>query len=87
MFPDYKPDCVFKKFRGWARQIGPPPEIHLHSLRATCVCHLIKKGVDIYTVSRLLGHSSVKVTEKHYLALNQEHVRTAVNHLDFVSDV
>ncbi|MCL4306520.1 site-specific integrase [bacterium] len=87
LFPDYKPDSVSQKFRRWARQISLPPDIHLHSLRATFACHLIEKGVDIYTVSRLLGHSSVKVTEKHYLALNQEHVRTAVNHLDFDTDV
>lgn len=87
LFPGYKPDSVSQKFRRWARQISLPPDIHLHSLRATFACHLIEKGVDIYTVSRLLGHSSVKVTEKHYLDLNQEHVRTAVNHLDFDTDV
>jgi hypothetical protein len=39
--------------------------------------------VDIYTVSKLLGHSSVKVTERHYLALDPDHVREAVNHLNF----
>jgi site-specific recombinase XerD len=52
-----------------------------HTLRVTFACHLIKKGVDIYTVSRLLGHSNVKVTEKHYLALDPDHIRSAVNQL------
>ncbi|MBT7093849.1 MAG: tyrosine-type recombinase/integrase [Bacteroidetes bacterium] len=46
---------------------------------------LIKKGVDIYTVSKLLGHSSVKVTEKHYLALDPAHVKEAINQLEYGS--
>jgi len=71
------------KFRRWAKQLWFPKGISLHSLRATFACHLIKEGVEIYTVSRLLGHSSVKVTEKHYLALDPYHVRTAVNRLRF----
>jgi hypothetical protein len=28
-------------------------------------------------------HSSVKVTEKHYVTLDLEHVRSAIDHLDF----
>jgi integrase/recombinase XerD len=70
------------KFRRWARHVGLPKGISPHSLRATFACHLIEQGVDIYVVSRLLGHSSVKVTEKHYLALDPRHVQQAVNRLD-----
>lgn len=83
LFPHYGPNQVSMKFRRWARVAGMPQGISLHSLRATFACHLIKNGVDIYTVSRLLGHSSVKVTEKHYLALDPEHVRAAVNSLGY----
>ena len=60
-----------------------PKGISIHTLRATFACHLIAKGVNIYTVSKLLGHSSVKVTERHYLALDPAHLREAVNHLNF----
>ncbi|MBU0507750.1 tyrosine-type recombinase/integrase [bacterium] len=83
LFPNYGPNQVSMKFRRWSRQIGLPTGISLHSLRATFACHLIKNGVDIYTVSRLLGHSSVKVTEKHYLALDPDHVMLAINILNF----
>jgi integrase len=69
--------------RRWVRYLGLPRGIHLHSLRATFACHLIEKGVNIYIVSKLLGHSSVKVTEKHYLSLDPTHVQTAVNQLEF----
>jgi integrase len=82
LFPNYGPNQVSMKFRRWARIIGLPKGISLHSLRATFACHLIEKGVDIYTVSKLLGHSSVRVTEKYYLALSPVHVQEAVNRLD-----
>ena len=31
-------------------------------------------GMDIYTLSRLLGHSSVQVTEQAYLDLTDEDI-------------
>ena len=31
-------------------------------------------GMDIYTLSRLLGHSSVTVTEQAYLDLTEEDI-------------
>ena len=37
-----------------------------HTLRHTYASHLLMSGVNIFTVSRWLGHSSVRVTEKHY---------------------
>src|SRR5439155_246730 len=39
---------------------------HAHRFRDTFAVELLLKGVDIADVSVLLGHSSVKVTEKHY---------------------
>ena len=37
-----------------------------HTLRHTYASHSLMSGVNIFIVSRWLGHSSVKVTEKHY---------------------
>lgn len=83
LFPDLGPNQVTMTFRRRRREVGLPRGISIHTLRATFACHLIAKGVDIYTVSKLLGHSSVKVTERHYLALDPDHVRDAVNYLNF----
>jgi len=44
---------------------------NLHTLRKTCGSILIQQGLDIYRVSKWLGHSSVAVTEKHYVDLLQ----------------
>src|SRR5438552_1329338 len=37
-----------------------------HSLRDTFSVDLLQRGVSLEEVSKLLGHSSTKVTEKHY---------------------
>ena len=44
---------------------------NLHTLRKTCGSILIQQGLDVYRVSKWLGHSSVAVTEKHYVDLLQ----------------
>ena len=83
LFPNYNPNQISMKFRRWAREVGLPNSISLHSLRVTFACHLVKRDVDIYTISKLLGHSSIKMTEKYYLALDQEKARDAVDLLSF----
>ena len=40
-------------------------EVTLHVLRHTCASRLVQRSVPIYTVSKWLGHSSVKVTERY----------------------
>lgn len=39
---------------------------HSHRFRDTFAVRLLEQGVSLETVSLLLGHSSVKVTERHY---------------------
>lgn len=38
-----------------------------HSIRDTYATTLIRKGANITTVKELLGHSSIKITEKYYI--------------------
>jgi integrase/recombinase XerD len=42
------------------------PEGHPHQLRDTFAVDLLQKGVPLEEVSKLLGHESIKTTEKHY---------------------
>jgi len=44
-------------------------DVRMHDLRRTFGYNLIKQGRPIYEVSKLLGHSSVVTTEKHYAPL------------------
>lgn len=46
------------------------PYKKFHALRHTFATNLFEKGVDIVTVSRLLGHSTIKTTEIYTHVLN-----------------
>ena len=54
-----------------------------HSLRKTFGSLLIQnKKADIYTVSKLLSHLSVRTTEKYYVDLIDDNYKAAVDGLD-----
>lgn len=63
---------------------GIAKEIHPHDLRRTFGCTLLLAGVDIFTVSKLLGHSSVVVTERHYAFLNINFLQQEIQRLNQV---
>jgi integrase/recombinase XerD len=46
-----------------------------HRLCSTFAVKCIRSGIDIFTLKELLGHSSVSITEKSYLAVLKEHRR------------
>jgi integrase len=52
-----------------------------HTLRHTVATRLVQKGVPIQDVQRLLGHRSVRTTEKVYVKYSPEFIRKAVEHL------
>lgn len=53
------------------------PFFRFHDLRHTFASMLIRRGVDILTVSKLLGHSSVVVTQI-YAHLYEDHVQESI---------
>ena len=65
---DYSKDFVSHKFKKEARRLGIP-DIRFHDFRRTFGYNLIRQGRPIYEVSKLLGHSSVTTTERHYAPL------------------
>lgn len=65
---NYRPDYITHHFKKEARRLGIN-DIRFHDLRRTFGYNLIKQGKPIYEVSKLLGHSSVIVTERHYAPL------------------
>jgi integrase len=41
------------------------PDVSLHTLRHTCASRLVQAGVNLYEVRKMLGHSSITVTERY----------------------
>lgn len=63
-----------KNFKKYGERIGQK-EIHPHQLRNNFAKRFLMNGGDIYTLSKILGHSSVQVTEQAYLDLETEDLR------------
>lgn len=47
-------------------------DLYINMLRNNFAKRFFMQGGDIYTLSRILGHSSVKVTEEAYLDNGQD---------------
>lgn len=62
-------------FQRYLKRIGITKHISPHTLRNNFAKRCLLNGMDIYTLSRLLGHSSVKVTEKAYLDVTDEDIK------------
>ena len=68
MLWNYTGDFVSHKFKKEVRRLGIK-NARFHDLRRTFGLNLIKQGMSIYKVSKLLGHRSVRTTEQHYAPL------------------
>jgi integrase len=58
-----------------------PPAISFHELRHTYASHLAQAGVDLLTISKLLGHADTRVTSRHYAHLADKTLAEAVTKL------
>jgi integrase len=71
-------------FRRHMEAVGIPGGIKpLHSFRAYLVSIAVDRlGLDARTASRLLGHTSIRTTEAHYMAGDAQQMRRAVDLID-----
>tara|TARA_R100000655_G_scaffold28309_2_gene57498 strand:- start:3881 stop:4126 length:246 start_codon:yes stop_codon:yes gene_type:complete len=74
---EYRGDYISKKFKKNLRRLEIK-DGRFHDLRRTFGFNLIRQGMPIFKVSKLLGHSSIVTTERHYAPL------LATNVEDFV---
>ncbi len=69
----------FKKFVRLADDV--PDTIHLHGLRHSCATELLRKGVAIHMVQKIMGHSSIDVTQI-YEHLDEKDLKNALKGID-----
>ena len=61
-----EPRTYTLRFKSFLKRIGVPYR-NFHALRHTFATQCVKSGVDVKTLSELLGHSSVKITLDRYV--------------------
>lgn len=78
---------IYNRFRYLIKKINEKHGIvienpTIHAFRHTFATHALQSGIDIYTVSKYLGHTSVKMTEK-YLTLLPDYAMQEIEKLKY----
>lgn len=63
--------CVYNHLQQWVRSAGITKHVSFHVSRHTFATMMISLGADLYTVSKLLGHTNIKVTEVYAKLVNE----------------
>ena len=58
------------------------PHIRIHDFRHSYCSLLINGGVPLYVIARLLGHSTIEITQKVYSHVYPDSYTQAINYLD-----
>ncbi|MHB8871676.1 MAG: tyrosine-type recombinase/integrase [Candidatus Doudnabacteria bacterium] len=77
----YTGDYISKIFKLACKAANLDNAIHFHSLRHSFASNLVQRGVPLYTIKELLGHSSISTTEI-YSHLNMDSLREAIGKLN-----
>ncbi|MBN1356163.1 tyrosine-type recombinase/integrase [bacterium] len=63
------------------RKKAEMPNLTIHNFRHTFANLALQSGSDVGAVSKLLGHSSIRVTMEIYHHLNPDHARNVIENL------
>ena len=73
------PEAVNKFMKKASKSVGVNPLVRVspHTCRHTFAHQELKNGLDLYSLSRLLGHESVSITQRYLEAVRDEQVLTS----------
>ena len=61
-----------RRVHSFGKMANLPIRIHPHLLRRCFATHLKQKGVDIFTICRLMGHARIDVTKRYVTDMDEE---------------
>ena len=73
------PEAVNKMMKKAGKAVGVNPLVRIspHTARHSFAHQELKNGLDLYSLSRLLGHESVSITQRYLEAIRYEQVLTS----------
>jgi len=87
IFPDL-PLCdqtVRDHLQKWCCAAGIHKKIGTHTMRRTCATLLFKKGVELLTISKILGHKSTEMTRR-YIGIDEKDIKKGLDKLKEVTN-
>lgn len=72
------------RFKALLRRCGLPDR-NFHSLRHSYATRCIEKGIDVKSVSEMLGHADIKTTLRLYTHSSMEHKKRAIQRISFLN--
>ena len=79
-----EPRTLENRFRRYAVDCDLP-QVHFHMCRHSFATRCLEKGVDIKTLSEILGHSSIKITLDRYAHSSFDLKLTNMDKLTFLN--
>lgn len=76
---------LYRDFKNIQLKAGLNRLIRFHDLRHTFASHFMMKGGNIYDLQKILGHSSLEMTQR-YAHLAPDHLVNAINIVSFSSE-
>lgn len=72
-------EAVCKFMKKAAKEVGVNPLVRIspHTCRHTFAHQELKNGLDLYSLSRLLGHESVSITQRYLEAIRDDQILTS----------
>ncbi len=64
-----------------AQRAGIQASISFHVSRHSFAHYALKKGMDLYAISKALGHSDLKITETYLKSFDEELLDNSMNKL------
>ena len=66
------PSSINQILKPWAEAAGITKQFSFHTARHTFATMMLTLGADLYTVSKLLGHTSVRMTQVYAKIINKK---------------
>jgi integrase/recombinase XerD len=76
----FNPTYASRAFKKCVRTLDLNDKIHFHTLRHSFASNLAQRGVNLYVIQKLLGHSKITTTQI-YSHLRTEDLVKAINEL------
>jgi integrase len=76
---------VREHLQKWCESAGIHKKVGTHTMRRSCATILYKKGIELLTISKILGHSTTDITRR-YIGIDEKDIKKGLDVLKEVTN-